>query len=186
MESGYLREIQHITYNMEKSIKLHSLPLDQVRTYGVVALLTAGNLALPFVCHLIPQGGLIFLPIYFFTLFGAYKYGLRAGLLIGILSPVVNHLLTGMPPAAVLPAILVKSCLIALAASWAARKYGRVSLLILAGVVLAYQVTGGLAEWALTGSFAAAVQDFRLAWPGMLLQVFGVYAVIRTMARYNY
>ena len=75
---------------------------------------------LPQLAHLLPQGGITWLPIYFFTLVGAYKYGWRAGLLTAVVSPVANHLLFGMPAAAMLTPILVKSTLLALAAGYAA------------------------------------------------------------------
>lgn len=105
------------------------------------------------------------LPIYFFTLVGAYKYGWRVGLLTAVLSPLVNSALFGMPAAAALPAILLKSVLLAAAAGFAARRFGRATLPLLAGVVLFYQTAGALGEWAFTGSAAAAVQDFRIGIP---------------------
>ena len=50
-------------------------------------------------------------------------------------------------------------------------------------VVLFYQAAGTLGEWALTGSFHAAVQDFRIGLPGMLLQIFGGWAFINFIIR---
>ena len=132
---------------------------------------------------MIPLGGPTLLPIYFFTLVAAYKFGLRVGLLTALLSPVLNHLLFAMPAAAVLPAILVKSGVLAIAASLAARYTRSVSLLSLLGVVLAYQVIGTAFEWAFTGSFYAAVQDFRIGLPGMLLQWVGGYALLKAIAK---
>lgn len=123
------------------------------------------------------------LPIYFFTLIGAYKYGWRVGLLTAILSPLVNSLLFGMPAVAALPAILLKSCLLAAVAGLAARRYGRVSLPLMLGVVLAYQVLGTLGEWAMKGDFYLAAQDFRIGIPGMLLQVVGGYLFIKYLIR---
>ena len=99
-----------------ETTRLYSLPFSNVRTYLFALLFVAGNIALPQLCHLIPSGGPAFLPIYFFTLIAAYKYGLRVGLLTALLSPAANHLLFGMPALAVLPAILVKSGLLAAAA----------------------------------------------------------------------
>lgn len=171
---------------MDNTVKFYSLSYAQAKTYMVAAILVAGNILFPLVCHLMPQGGLIWLPIYFFTLFGAYKYGLKPGLLIAVLSPVANHLLTGMPPAAMLPAILVKSVLLAVAAAYVAKRFGKISIPLLMAVVLFYQVGGVLFEWVQTGSFFVAVQDFRLAVPGMLLQVFGVYGIVKLMTRYGF
>ena len=89
-----------------------------------------------------PQGGIIWLPIYFFTLIGAYKYGWKVGLLTAILSPIINSLFFDMPPPAVLPAILLKSILLAITAGWAAQRFGRISIPVLIGVVLIYQAVG--------------------------------------------
>ena len=95
------------------SIKLYALNFTQAKTYIVATLFILGNIALPQLCHLVPRGGMILLPIYFFTLIGAYKYGWKVGLLTAVLSPVINHLLFGMPAAAVLAPILVKSTILA-------------------------------------------------------------------------
>lgn len=85
--------------------------------------------------------------------------------------------------AAALPAIVLKSVLLAGAAGYAAARFRRASLALLAAVVLFYQAAGTLGEWALTGSFHAAVQDFRIGLPGMLLQIFGGWAFINFIIR---
>lgn len=140
-------------------------------------------LPIPQLCHLVPTGGPTLLPIYFFTLIAAYKYGFQVGLLTAILSPVINHLLFAMPAVTVLPAILIKSGLLAGAAALAARHVKSVSLLALLGVVLSYQVIGTAFEWALCGDFFLAVQDFRMGIPGMLIQWFGGYALLKVIAK---
>ena len=166
---------------MDTTVKLYSYRFADVRTYLFAALFVAGNIVLPQLCHLIPQGGVMWLPIYFFTLIGAYKYGWRVGVLTAVLSPLVNSALFGMPAMAVLPAILLKSCVLALVAGFVAAKFRRASLLLLAAVVLAYQIIGGLGEWAMTGSWQVAMQDFRIGVPGMLVQIFGGYLFINRL-----
>lgn len=161
------------------TVRLHALEHDNAKTYWVTALFVAGNVLLPQLCHLVPQGGVRWLPIYFFTLVAAYKYGWRAGLLTAMASPLVNSALLGMPPAAALPAILMKSALLAGAAGWTAARFKRVSIPLLAAVVLAYQLAGSLGEWALKGDFYLAAQDFRIGLPGMLAQVFGGWFVLK-------
>lgn len=168
---------------METTVKLYTLDYSNARTYLAASLFVLGNIALPQLFHLLPQGGITWLPIYFFTLVAAYKYGWKAGLLTAVLSPVVNHLLFGMPPLAVLPAILTKSIFLALSAGLVARHFKRMSIPILCLVVLGYQTFGTLVEWALVGDFFSAVQDFRIGIPGMLLQVFGGYGVINYLIR---
>ena len=161
------------------TLKLYDLDYKDIKAYLAAIAFIVGNIALPQLFHLIPNGGVTFLPIYFFTLIAAYKYGWKVGLLTAILSPVMNHLLFGMPPSALLPAILLKSSLLAFVAGMAAKYFNRISIPILLGVVLSYQIVGTLGEWAIEGSFYAAIQDFRIAIPGMLLQVFGGYALIK-------
>ena len=165
------------------AIRLYSLGWREVRTYMFALLFIIGNIVLPQLCHLIPQGGLILLPIYFFTLVAAYKFGFRVGLLTAVLSPLINSALFGMPPAAALPIIMIKGVLLAGAAAWMANRSKGASLLALITVVLGYQLVGGLIEWAMTGSLASALQDWKLGWPGMLLQAFGGWLVINLMLR---
>lgn len=149
------------------------------RAYMAAALFVAGNIVLPQLCHLVPQGGLVWLPIYFFTLVAAYKFGLTAGLLTAVASPLANSLLFGMPAAAMLPIILTKSVLLALAASFIASKVRGVALWAVALAVVAYQSVGTMAEWGMSGSLATALQDIRLGWPGILVQIFGGYVVMK-------
>ena len=110
------------------TVKLYSLNYGNVRTYLAASLFIVGNILFPQFFHLIPQGGITWLPIYFFTLIGAYKYGWKVGLLTAVLSPIINSSLFGMPMPVVLPAILLKSVLLAIAAGWAAQRFGRIGI----------------------------------------------------------
>lgn len=170
--------------NMQTTtVKLYTLGYNETRTYLAASLFILGNIVLPQVFHLIPQGGMMWLPIYFFTLIGAYKYGWKAGLLTAVFSPVVNSLLFGMPMPAVLPAILLKSILLAVFAGYVAHRYNKISISLLLATVLLYQIVGTLGEWAMKGDFYLAAQDFRIGIPGMLLQVFGGYVFIKYLIR---
>ncbi len=142
-----------------------------------------GNILLPQLCHQLPQGGLVWLPIYFFTLVAAYRFGLMAGLLTAIASPVANHLLFGMPGESALAAILLKSVSLALIAAFVASKTKKAVLLALALVIAGYQGVGMVGEWLLTGSFAAALQDVRIGFPGLLLQLFGGWLALNLWLR---
>jgi hypothetical protein len=168
---------------MESNVKLYSLPYSELKTYWLAAAFIAGNIILPQLCHLIPQGGMMLLPIYFFTLVGAYKFGWRVGLLTAVFSPLVNTALFGMPAAALLPVILLKSVLLAIAAGWAASHFRKASLPLLVGVVAFYQLLGGVGEWAITGSAASALQDIRLGLPGIAFQILGAYMLINFIIR---
>ncbi|MDR0332806.1 MAG: ECF transporter S component [Dysgonamonadaceae bacterium] len=165
------------------TVKLYSFGLSNVKTYIFAVIFIIGNLLLPQLIHGIPQGGLIFLPIYFFTLIAAYKYGVYAGLLTGMLSPVINHILFGMPPVHVLPAILVKSVILAIAAAFAAKYFRKISIVGILLAILTYQIIGTGIEWLLVKDFATAVQDFRLGIPGLLIQLLGGFLVLKAIEK---
>ena len=152
------------------------------RTYSLAALFVVGNILAPQLAHLVPAGGPTLLPIYFFTLIAAYRYGLATGLITALMSPVINHLLFGMPAAEMLPVLLVKSTLLAGAAAFVSqRMQGKVTLLALVIVVLAYQLPGMFIELGLTGSWSLALQDMRIGYPGMLIQIFAGYLLLRKL-----
>ena len=168
---------------MQDAISLQSLTFRESRTWLFATLFILGNLLLPAFVHMVPGGGPTWLPIYFFTLVGAYRYGWRVGLLTAVLSPLVNSVLTGMPAAAVLPAIMVKSTLLALFATLTAKRFREVSMAVIALVIVAYQTVGSLIEWGLTRDLWLALQDVRMAWPGMIVQLVGGWLVLKGLSR---
>lgn len=165
------------------TVKLYSWEYNNAKTYGVAALFVLGNILLPQLCHTVNLGGPTMLPIYFFTLVGTYKYGWRVGLLTAVASPLVNSALFGMPLVAALPAILLKSVLLAGIAGFTASYFKRVSIPLFTVVVLSYQAIGTLGEWAVIGNFYSAIQDFRIGLPGMLCQIFGGWAMVKFLIR---
>ena len=159
--------------------------LANVNTYLLAVAFIAGNLILPQICHLIPNGGFILLPIFFFTLIAAYKYGLVTGLMTAVLSPTLNFAFFGMPPAAMLPIILAKSILLAVAAAMIAQRTGKLSIYTLVLVVLAYQLPGMLIEGLSAHSFFVATQDVRLGLPGILLQIIGGFFLLKWLDKHG-
>ncbi len=69
-------------------------------------LCTALGVVLPIALHGIPNAGRILLPMHLPVLLSGLLCGPFGGLLCGVLTPVLSSLITGMPPAAVLPAML--------------------------------------------------------------------------------
>ena len=157
---------------METSARLYSFNYNELRTYLWSMVFVACNILLPQVFHLVPQGGIVFAPLSFVILAGSYKLGWKTGLLAAVASPMVNHLLTGMPAWDVLPLMTLKLVALALLAGLAAQHFKRASLPLIVGVVL-------FAELLLTGGIASTVQDFSIGYPGLLLQVAGTWLVCK-------
>lgn len=164
---------------METSVRLYRLNYDELKTYLWAAVFVVCNMVLPKLFHLIPQGGIIFAPLSLVILAGAYKLGWKTGLLAAVASPLINNLVFGMPEWGVLPVMTLKLAVLALVAGLTAQHFRSVSLLLLISVVLVSEVIGGLGELALTGGIADTVKDFTIGWPGLLLQVFGTYLIVK-------
>jgi hypothetical protein len=166
---------------MESTIKLYSFKVIDFKSYIYAFLFIAGNIILPQLCHLLPLGGQMLLPIYFFTLIAAYKYGFFTGLLTAVASPLINHAIFGMPGSEMLTIILIKSILLAVAASYMAQHTKQIKIQSLLAVILFYQGIGLIAEFFLTGSFMAAMQDFRIGFPGIILQLVGGHYCLKAL-----
>jgi thiamine transporter ThiT len=150
--------------------------------YLATTLLVLGNLLLPYALHRIPDAGRTFLPILFFTLIAGWRFGAKAGLLTGVLSPLVNHLLTGMPPAPILQALMLQSALLGLMAAGIASRSRRLTLPLLALVVLLHQALI-LIPLLLQVGLRPALATFELRLPGILLQILGGFALLWCLGR---
>ena len=151
--------------DMEANVKLYAYNYDEAKTYLWAMAFVACNLLLPQVFHLIPQGGIIFAPLSFVILAGAYKFGWKTGLLAALASPLINHAITGMPAWGVMPVMTLKLAVIALVAGLAAQRFKTVNLLLIMAVVLVSMVLGALGELVLTGGIAATISDITVGWP---------------------
>lgn len=156
---------------MEYTSRAAALTLDNWRTYLFATLFTAGNIALPQLCHLVPQGGLLFQPIYLFTLIAACRFGWRVALLTAVASPLINALLFSMPSGAMLPVVLIKSVVLALAVSKVVALRSNRQMLLIIAAIIGVQAVGALAEWALLSS----VSTLLLCLPGVALQIAAAY-----------
>ena len=163
---------------METNVRLYAFNYDEAKTYLWAIVFVACNLVLPQVFHLIPQGGVIFSPLSLVILAGAYKFGWKTGLLAALLSPWVNHALTGMPAMAVLPGMTLKLAVLALVAGFTAQYFKTVSLPLIIGVVRVSKVIGCLGELLLTGGINATITAFTVGWPGLLLQIIGAWLIL--------
>lgn len=77
-----------------------------IRNMVFCALCIAMGLILPMAFHVIPNAGSIFLPMHIPVLLCGLLCGSYYGLLCGLLVPVLSSVLTGMPPAPILPGMI--------------------------------------------------------------------------------
>jgi riboflavin transporter FmnP len=67
------------------------------------ALYLALAIILPIIFHQFGIGGRVFLPMHIPVLLCGFIVGASAGVIIGLLAPLLSHLLTGMPPLYAVP-----------------------------------------------------------------------------------
>ena len=70
------------------------------------AMFIAIGVVLPIMFHSIPNVGRVFLPMHIPVLLAGIICGFPYGIICGILTPLLSHFTTGMPPAAHLPSMV--------------------------------------------------------------------------------
>ena len=79
------------------------MKLTPIKKMVITAVFSALCVVLPMIFHAFPNGGNIFLPMHIPVLLCGLMCGWPFGFICGVLGPVLSSLLTGMPPAAMLP-----------------------------------------------------------------------------------
>ena len=166
--------------------------LSPIKRLTLTALCIALCVVVPMAFHVIPNAGAVMLPMHIPVLLCGLVCGWQYGLLCGILGPLVSSVMTGMPPAAMLPGMMVEcgmyGCVCGLLMERirtgslyadlyiclpAAMLAGRV----ISGVVKALILTPGL-------SFTAwATASFVTALPGISIQLILLPTLIVALTR---
>jgi len=74
----------------------------------ITAVLAALCVVLPLAFHAVPNAGSVFLPMHIPVLLAGLICGWPFGLLCGIVGPLLSTLITGMPPMAYLPSMMIE------------------------------------------------------------------------------
>ena len=116
--------------------------------------------------------GKTWLPMHFFALVTGLAFGWRCGAIVGLATPLLSFGLSGMPVAASLPEIVLKTTALGIASGLLAerRLLGNI-LFQAAAAVFAVQVVFGLAVSTFAGSFAAGFADLWRGYPGVAVQI---------------
>lgn len=147
------------------------------------ALCVALCVVLPIAFHAIPNAGSIFLPMHIPVLLCGLVCGWPYGFICGLMGPMLSSLLTGMPPAAMLPSMMVECGVYGMVSGIVLKtvRTGRTTAdlyIALIGAMLAGRVVAGIAKaliftpgitmsaW-IAGSFVTAL-------PGILVQLIAI------------
>ena len=151
-----------------------TLELTDGRFYMYAAAFVAGNVLVPYLVHIWfgMQAGMMFLPIYFFSLMAGLKYGWKAGVVVGLFSGIVSYALTGMPPLEVLGSVVAKGMLIGLASGVLLEKSKiRQPFVVAFLAIVVAQALGLLYMLAIGNPSPMALSDLQVGYPGLILQL---------------
>jgi niacin transporter len=154
----------------------------------LASLLVALGVVLPFALHAVPNAGSVLLPMHVPVLICGIVCGLPYGALCGLVTPLVSSLLTGMPPAAMLPAMLCELAAYGLVSAALARYvrtkniYANVYAALL-GAMLAGRLVFGILNSLIfkAGEYSMQVwltSAFVTALPGIAVQLVLIPAVV--------
>lgn len=157
------------------------------------ALLVAMGVILPVAFHPIPNAGTIFLPMHIPVLLCGLICGWPYGLICGILTPLISSIVTGMPPAAILPAMLCELAVYGLV-SGLLLKHIRVGndiadlYISLVGAMLAGRLVSGILKALIfnVGSYSLQtwlLASFVTALPGIIIQLFAIPIIVKVLTQ---
>ena len=156
------------------------MKMSYIKRLTITALCVALCVVLPMAFHMIPNAGSVMLPMHIPVLLCGLVCGWQYGLLCGLLGPLVSSVLTGMPPAAILPGMMVECGMYGCVGGLMMERIRTGSLYadlyiclpvamvagrVISGVVKALILTPGL------GFAAWATASFITALPGILVQL---------------
>lgn len=155
------------------------LPMSNFKALTLQIGLILAAIVLPALAHLNQLPVRWLLPMHFPILLGGLVYGWRSGLLIGMLAPSTNWLITGYPLPQVLPAMTIELALYGFVAGFALEKFklnrftsiviallcGRIFFILLQLIIKGYSEDGFLNYLQvamLPGLFAGSLQILML------------------------
>lgn len=167
--------------------------MSAVKKSIITAVCIALCVVLPQAFHAVPNAGAIYLPMHIPVLLCGLICGWPYGLLCGLAGPALSALLTGMPPAAVLPGMLVECGVYGLAAGLLMQlvrtKHLYADLYIsLAAAMLLGRVVSGIAKALIfsAGSYSMVswvAGSFVTALPGIVIQLALLPSIVYALMR---
>lgn len=168
------------------------LKYTDIRSYVLTFVFVLLDVSVPWVFHQFHLAGATFLPMHIFVLIAGLIFGWRAGLIVGLLSPLASYTVSGMPVLQILPQIVAELSAYGLIAGILREKFnlrliwsllgamigGRFALFL--AVLIIYPVVGELySPLGLEANpFLVVSSMVKLGWPGIIIQLVSVPIVI--------
>ncbi|MBP3634494.1 MAG: ECF transporter S component [Oscillospiraceae bacterium] len=163
------------------------MKMSVVKKSILTAVCIALCVVLPQAFHAIPNAGSVYLPMHIPVLLCGLICGAPYGLLCGLAGPALSHLFTGMPPASMLPGMLMECAVYGLVAGLVmgirTKKLYADLYLSLICAMLAGRVVSGIAKAFIfsAGEYSMAAWvtgSFVTGLPGILIQLILIPTIV--------
>jgi LytS/YehU family sensor histidine kinase len=168
------------------------LKYTDIRSYLLTFIFILLSVTVPWIFHQFQFAGATFLPMHIFILIAGLSFGWRAGLIVGICTPLASYAINGMPSLALLPQVTIELSIYGFAAGilherfnlrviWSllgAMLAGRIVLLL---VMLIIHLTAGTSYSPLgpeANPLIAFWSAIKQGWPGIVTQLAVIPAAI--------
>jgi hypothetical protein len=174
-----------------------------IRSYAFTVIFIALAVATPWVFHHFYLAGPTFLPMHIFVLLAGLLFGWRAGLIVGLFTPLVSYGVSGMPVLIILPQIVVEISFYGLAAGMLREKLklrviwsllgamiaGRLALLLTVTILsLGGAIYSPLSLYSGMGAeenpLAVLWSAVLLGWPGIVIQIVSIPLIVKLLERF--
>lgn len=168
------------------------MKLTPVKKLVFTAACVALCLVLPMAFHSIPNAGTIFLPMHIPVLLCGLICGWPYGGVCGLIGPLISSLVTGMPPVAMLPSMMVECCAYGFVTGMLMRhlhtKHAVADLYIslVSAMVVGRAVAGFAKAWIFTpgiSPFAWVTTSLVAGIPGIVIQLILMPLVVVGLTR---
>ena len=183
--------INRIAFSKPQSL-IGALKYKDIRSYLVTAAFVILAVFLPWVFHQFHLAGATFLPMHIFVILAGLLFGWRAGLLVGLFTPVTSYFISGMPALNVLPQVVIEVSAYGLIVGLLREKYhlrtiwsllgaiigGRMALLLAISIIY---FIGGQSYSPLgpeVNPLASFWSTVKQGWPGLAIQLAFIPAII--------
>jgi len=198
MPKGDMIMINRIAFSRPNSLLL-ALKYKDVRSYLFTAAFVMLAVFVPWVFHQFHLAGATFLPMHIFVLIAGLLFGWRAGLLVGLFTPLVSYFISGLPALNILPQVIIEVSAYGFIAGILREKYslrtvwsllgaivgGRLALL--AAISIIYLFAGQ--SWSPAGTETSPLASFwatvKQGWPGIAIQLASIPALIWLVGKFT-
>ncbi|MFC1939655.1 ECF transporter S component [Chloroflexota bacterium] len=161
------------------------LKYNDIRSYVFTLVFVLLDILVPWVFHQFHLAGPTFLPMHIFVLIAGLAFGWRAGLIVGLLTPLTSYAVSGMPVLRVLPQIAIELSAYGLVAGILREKLNLRVLWSLLGAMIAGRLAMCLAVlviylmvWMIYSPIGPEANPLlvlwsviKQGWPGMVIQL---------------